>query len=561
MKSSSPPSDMALPQDSSFRSSAPGKACVSRSIDDVGAEGASISSLTSMTSSGADTRRGCGRRLARIDHQTKRDRSTEVCSERGLHLFAPFLALLLVRRGGEREHRGVVLGRHEAARCVQRLGHPLELRQDVVGPGEGELVARRHRARRLRWGRRRLRERRRFLGRRGAARDHRRPRPCGCGCRARREPRSTTPAAMQERRARPSAGRPIVRAARCARGARRGCRRRRGSRSAPRRHRAAPAGRWRGASRRARRRAARARAPSPRDRAVRLGRPRARDASEQLDHIGRHRDEERVAQPCDQPLGQPADFGARADGIGDGREGARRVAVGQRVDEILDGRSVVGNRSGGDHLVERGQRVARRPSSDAEHVLERAGRQFETGVLDDVLDVLGEDVDRQEVELEVLRAAADRLLTFCGSVVARTKTTCAGGSSSVLRSAFDAPFESMWTSSRMYTLRRPAVPSAARSFSSRMLSTPLFDAASSSNTSNDVPRSIARHTSHTPQGSPSLTFGQFRAFARMRAVDVLPVPRGPLNRYAWETRSSRTALRRARTTCSWPSTSSKRWDR
>ena len=39
MKSSSPPSDMALPQDSSFRSSAPGKACVSRSIDDVGARG------------------------------------------------------------------------------------------------------------------------------------------------------------------------------------------------------------------------------------------------------------------------------------------------------------------------------------------------------------------------------------------------------------------------------------------------------------------------------------------------------------------------------------------
>ena len=63
-----------------------------------------------------------------------------------------------------------------------------------------------------------------------------------------------------------------------------------------------------------------------------------------------------------------------------------------------------------------------------------------------------------------------------------------------------------------------------------MLSTPLFDAASSSNTSNEVPCSIARQTSHTPHGSPSVTFGQFSAFARMRAVEVLPVPRGPLNR-------------------------------
>jgi hypothetical protein len=39
--------------------------------------------------------------------------------------------------------------------------------------------------------------------------------------------------------------------------------------------------------------------------------------------------------------------------------------------------------------------------------------------------------------------------TSCGSVVASTKTTCSGGSSSVLSSAADAPFDSMWTSSTM----------------------------------------------------------------------------------------------------------------
>ena len=39
--------------------------------------------------------------------------------------------------------------------------------------------------------------------------------------------------------------------------------------------------------------------------------------------------------------------------------------------------------------------------------------------------------------------------TFCGSVVASTKTTWLGGSSSVFNSALAAAVESMWTSSTM----------------------------------------------------------------------------------------------------------------
>ncbi len=73
--------------------------------------------------------------------------------------------------------------------------------------------------------------------------------------------------------------------------------------------------------------------------------------------------------------------------------------------------------------------------------------------------------------------------TFCGSVVARTNTTCGGGSSNVLSNAASAALDSMWTSSRMYTLCRPGVPSIALSIKSRIASTPLFDAASSSCTS------------------------------------------------------------------------------
>jgi len=46
------------------------------------------------------------------------------------------------------------------------------------------------------------------------------------------------------------------------------------------------------------------------------------------------------------------------------------------------------------------------------------------------------------------------------------------------------------------------------------------------------PEAISVQAGHTPQGSPGLPAWQFKAFARIRAVDVLPLPRGPENRKA-----------------------------
>ena len=63
-----------------------------------------------------------------------------------------------------------------------------------------------------------------------------------------------------------------------------------------------------------------------------------------------------------------------------------------------------------------------------------------------------------------------------------------------------------------------------------MASTPLFEAASSSWTSSDVPLAISTQEAQTPHGSPSRRSVQLRALASTRAVVVLPVPRGPLNR-------------------------------
>src|SRR5215216_6156500 len=97
-----------------------------------------------------------------------------------------------------------------------------------------------------------------------------------------------------------------------------------------------------------------------------------------------------------------------------------------------------------------------------------------------------------------------------------------------------------------------------------MSSTELFDAASISITSSDVALAIERQDSQTPHGVMVGPFTQFSDAARIFAIDVLPVPREPTNRYAWWTLSCPIALRSVRTTCSCPTTSANergRWRR
>ena len=87
----------------------------------------------------------------------------------------------------------------------------------------------------------------------------------------------------------------------------------------------------------------------------------------------------------------------------------------------------------------------------------------------------------------------------------------------------------------MYTLRRaPWGGTSARSRKSRMSSTPLFEAASISNTFSERPCSKARHDSHVRHGSArsrsATGVSQLTAFAMSRAAVVFPTPRGPLRR-------------------------------
>ena len=62
--------------------------------------------------------------------------------------------------------------------------------------------------------------------------------------------------------------------------------------------------------------------------------------------------------------------------------------------------------------------------------------------------------------------------------------------------------------------------------------------------------------SHWLQGVGVGPFSQLRALARIRAAEVLPTPRAPVNRYAWPTRLVAIAFDSAWATCSWPINSS-----
>src|SRR4051812_31263441 len=97
-----------------------------------------------------------------------------------------------------------------------------------------------------------------------------------------------------------------------------------------------------------------------------------------------------------------------------------------------------------------------------------------------------------------------------------------------------------------------------------MSSTELFDAASISITSSEVALAIEMQDSQVAHGETVGPRSQFSDAARIFAIDVLPVPRDPTNRYAWWTLPCSIALESVRTTCSCPTTSANvrgRWRR
>ncbi|COF39525.1 Uncharacterised protein [Streptococcus pneumoniae] len=88
----------------------------------------------------------------------------------------------------------------------------------------------------------------------------------------------------------------------------------------------------------------------------------------------------------------------------------------------------------------------------------------------------------------------------------------------------------------MYTLYSTALGAYfTLSLISRISSTPLFEAASISNTSEIDPCVIPKQEGHSLQGSATGACSQLIAFANTFAIVVFPVPLGPENKYACET--------------------------
>ena len=138
------------------------------------------------------------------------------------------------------------------------------------------------------------------------------------------------------------------------------------------------------------------------------------------------------------------------------------------------------------------------------------------------------------------------------------KITYDGGSSSVFKSALNAPCDNIWTSSIIYTLYLAlAGEYFTFSLNSLISSTLLFDAASISTTSIVLSSKISLQFSHSLQGSSLCKLVQFTALENIFAVDVFPVPLVPQNKYAWPTLLFSIWFFKVLTICSWPITSLK----
>ena len=83
------------------------------------------------------------------------------------------------------------------------------------------------------------------------------------------------------------------------------------------------------------------------------------------------------------------------------------VALAQRLDHLVGGRAGVVDPARGRHLVELRQGVAGRPRPPLGHQADDLVGDVEPGLLGHPAQVVGQHVDRQQVELEVLGAAAD----------------------------------------------------------------------------------------------------------------------------------------------------------
>ena len=216
--------------------------------------------------------------------------------------------------------------------------------------------------------------------------------------------------------------------------------------------------------------------------------------------------------------------------LGHGGQGPARVALAQRVDQLVDHRHVVVDGAGRRHLVERRQRVAGRARALAHGQVDGLEGHAEAGGLVDVAQVLGEHVGAEEPELEVLGAAADRgqhLLRVGGGqhehdVAGRLLERLQQGVGRRRRQHVDLVDD----------VHLPP-PGRAEGGPGHQVAHGVDAVVGRGVELVHVERRALLHLDARLAHAARLAVRrsvQFRALARMRAVVVLPVPRGPLNR-------------------------------
>ena len=139
------------------------------------------------------------------------------------------------------------------------------------------------------------------------------------------------------------------------------------------------------------------------------GRHLGRTLHRQLHELGRHQRQEAVAQVAHDVVGERARIAALLHGERDHRQGAAGVVLDERFDELVERCRLERHATACRHQLQRRHRVASRTATLTEHRLQRSVVELDAGVSGEPADVLLQHLHRQQVELQVLGAAPDRV--------------------------------------------------------------------------------------------------------------------------------------------------------
>ncbi len=165
--------------------------------------------------------------------------------------------------------------------------------------------------------------------------------------------------------------------------------------------------------------------------------------------LGGHQGQKSLTQVVHQVPGQLLGTEPCRRQVGHRHQGPTDVLLGQRFHHLVELGKVVIDRVRSRHLVEDRECVSGGPPAPPDGQVERLVGHVEVGVPAYLGQQLAQGLrpsSRNSKCWVRLRMVGS---TFWGSVVASTKTTWAGGSSSVFSSALEAAVDSMWTSSTM----------------------------------------------------------------------------------------------------------------